>query len=111
MSAVCQHRAMQVCEGAGNDTTFKCPYHHWNYALDGRLLGIEPPDHLDACVGAGGRHGQQRGQRGQRGIANGCRHELPLRLAEIYEIHSQGTAYRAERNRQVAVFLPGNGVR
>jgi phenylpropionate dioxygenase-like ring-hydroxylating dioxygenase large terminal subunit len=39
MSAVCQHRAMQVCEGAGNSTTFKCPYHHWNYALDGRLLG------------------------------------------------------------------------
>ena len=32
MSAVCQHRAMQVCEGQGNDTTFKCPYHHWNYA-------------------------------------------------------------------------------
>jgi phenylpropionate dioxygenase-like ring-hydroxylating dioxygenase large terminal subunit len=39
MSAVCQHRSMQVCEGEGNDTTFKCPYHHWNYALDGRLLG------------------------------------------------------------------------
>ncbi|NNE11710.1 MAG: aromatic ring-hydroxylating dioxygenase subunit alpha [Ilumatobacter sp.] len=39
MSAVCQHRAMQVCEGEGNGTTFKCPYHHWNYALDGRLLG------------------------------------------------------------------------
>lgn len=39
MSAVCQHRAMQVCDGSGNDSTFKCPYHHWNYALDGRLLG------------------------------------------------------------------------
>jgi len=39
MSAVCQHRAMQVCDGEGNSTTFKCPYHHWNYALDGRLLG------------------------------------------------------------------------
>jgi phenylpropionate dioxygenase-like ring-hydroxylating dioxygenase large terminal subunit len=39
MSAVCQHRAMQVCDGSGNATTFKCPYHHWNYALDGRLLG------------------------------------------------------------------------
>ena len=30
---------MQVCDGSGNSTTFKCPYHHWNYALDGRLLG------------------------------------------------------------------------
>lgn len=39
VSAVCQHRAMQVCEGSGSATTFKCPYHHWNYALDGRLLG------------------------------------------------------------------------
>jgi nitrite reductase/ring-hydroxylating ferredoxin subunit len=39
LSAVCQHRAMQVCDGQGNSTTFKCPYHHWNYGLDGRLLG------------------------------------------------------------------------
>jgi phenylpropionate dioxygenase-like ring-hydroxylating dioxygenase large terminal subunit len=39
MSAVCQHRAMQVCDGSGNSSTFKCPYHHWTYALDGRLLG------------------------------------------------------------------------
>ena len=39
MSAVCQHRAMQLCEGHGNNSTFKCPYHHWNFALDGRLLG------------------------------------------------------------------------
>ena len=39
LSAVCQHRAMQVCEGEGNSTTFKCPYHHWIYGQDGRLLG------------------------------------------------------------------------
>ncbi len=39
MSAVCQHRAMQVCEGEGNASTFKCPYHHWIYGQDGRLLG------------------------------------------------------------------------
>jgi phenylpropionate dioxygenase-like ring-hydroxylating dioxygenase large terminal subunit len=39
LSAVCQHRAMTVCTGSGNDTTFKCPYHHWIYGLDGRLLG------------------------------------------------------------------------
>jgi phenylpropionate dioxygenase-like ring-hydroxylating dioxygenase large terminal subunit len=50
MSAVCQHRAMQVCEGAGNDTSFTCPYHHWKYALDGRLLGapaMERTEHFD----------------------------------------------------------------
>lgn len=39
LSAVCQHRAMQVCDGEGNDSKFTCPYHHWSYALDGRLLG------------------------------------------------------------------------
>lgn len=39
MSAVCRHRGMQVTDGEGNSTTFKCPYHHWIYALDGRLLG------------------------------------------------------------------------
>ena len=38
-SAVCQHRGMQVVEGAGNCGSFKCPYHHWIYGLDGRLLG------------------------------------------------------------------------
>ena len=38
-SAVCQHRAMQICEGSGNNSKFKCPYHHWIYDLDGRLLG------------------------------------------------------------------------
>ena len=47
MSAVCQHRAMQVCEGRGNDTTFKCPYHHWIYGLDGRLLGAPAMERTD----------------------------------------------------------------
>jgi phenylpropionate dioxygenase-like ring-hydroxylating dioxygenase large terminal subunit len=48
MSAVCQHRAMQVCEGEGNGTTFKCPYHHWNYGLDGRLLGAPAMERTEA---------------------------------------------------------------
>lgn len=39
MSAVCQHRAMAICEGQGNNSTFTCPYHHWIYGQDGRLLG------------------------------------------------------------------------
>lgn len=38
MSAVCQHRAMLVAEGSGNARGFLCPYHHWSYALDGRLV-------------------------------------------------------------------------
>ena len=38
MSAVCQHRAMLVAEGAGNARGFVCPYHHWVYSLDGELV-------------------------------------------------------------------------
>lgn len=38
MSAVCQHRAMLVAEGHGNVRGFLCPYHHWSYGLDGRLV-------------------------------------------------------------------------
>ncbi|MCW2388615.1 phenylpropionate dioxygenase-like ring-hydroxylating dioxygenase large terminal subunit [Sphingobium sp. B11D3B] len=39
MSAVCQHRAMLVAEGKGNTRGFTCPYHHWSYDLDGKLVG------------------------------------------------------------------------
>jgi len=38
MSAVCQHRAMLVAEGRGNTRGFVCPYHHWVYGLDGKLV-------------------------------------------------------------------------
>ena len=38
MSAVCQHRAMLVAEGRGNTRGFMCPYHHWVYGLDGKLV-------------------------------------------------------------------------
>ena len=39
MSSVCQHRAMLVAEGKGNTQGFTCPYHHWTYDLDGKLVG------------------------------------------------------------------------
>jgi nitrite reductase/ring-hydroxylating ferredoxin subunit len=38
MSAVCQHRAMLVAEGRGNARGFVCPYHHWVFGLDGKLV-------------------------------------------------------------------------
>ena len=38
MSSVCQHRAMLVADGKGNARGFVCPYHHWVYGLDGRLV-------------------------------------------------------------------------
>lgn len=37
----CAHRGVMVCnEPHGTASTFTCPYHQWNYGLDGRLLGV-----------------------------------------------------------------------
>jgi len=44
MSSVCQHRAMLVAEGKGNARGFVCPYHHWVYGLDGRLVNAPAMD-------------------------------------------------------------------
>jgi phenylpropionate dioxygenase-like ring-hydroxylating dioxygenase large terminal subunit len=44
MSSVCQHRAMLVAEGCGNVRGFVCPYHHWTYGLDGRLINAPAMD-------------------------------------------------------------------
>ena len=44
LSAVCQHRAMFVVEGHGNARGFTCPYHHWSYSLDGKLMGAPAMD-------------------------------------------------------------------
>lgn len=36
----CRHRGNAICrEPAGTTRHFRCPYHGWLYALDGRLLG------------------------------------------------------------------------
>lgn len=34
---VCQHRAHELLAGRGNTKSIVCPYHAWNYDLDGRL--------------------------------------------------------------------------
>jgi glycine betaine catabolism A len=36
----CRHRGSQICpDGSGRSGNLVCPYHHWTYALDGRLIG------------------------------------------------------------------------
>ena len=38
---VCRHRGNAVCrEEYGNSMAFRCPYHGWTYANDGRLIGV-----------------------------------------------------------------------
>jgi nitrite reductase/ring-hydroxylating ferredoxin subunit len=47
-SNVCQHRAMLVAEGHGNARNLLCPYHHWAYNFDGKLIGAPA---MDRAVG------------------------------------------------------------
>lgn len=54
MSSVCQHRAMLVSEGRGNARAFVCPYHHWTYGLDGKLVAA--PAMNKACDFKKGEH-------------------------------------------------------
>lgn len=37
----CAHRGAQVCQAeSGRAPRFRCPYHGWTYAADGRLVGV-----------------------------------------------------------------------
>ncbi|MGH8221465.1 MAG: aromatic ring-hydroxylating oxygenase subunit alpha, partial [Woeseiaceae bacterium] len=37
----CRHRGMSVCRSElGNAKTFRCPYHGWTYATDGKLVNV-----------------------------------------------------------------------
>jgi phenylpropionate dioxygenase-like ring-hydroxylating dioxygenase large terminal subunit len=40
----CRHRGNMICEGKGHSNRFTCPYHRWQYDLDGRLLVVPRPD-------------------------------------------------------------------
>jgi phthalate 3,4-dioxygenase subunit alpha len=50
---MCRHKGMQVCRAEmGRASLFRCPYHAWTYANDGRLVGL--PFHTDAYGGEAG---------------------------------------------------------
>jgi phenylpropionate dioxygenase-like ring-hydroxylating dioxygenase large terminal subunit len=44
---VCQHRGRPLKQGCGNVSQFRCPYHGWTYALDGRLTDV--PERQEFC--------------------------------------------------------------
>ena len=46
-SNVCRHRAGPVASGAGERKSFRCGYHGWTYALDGRLLSTPEFDGVE----------------------------------------------------------------
>lgn len=38
---MCRHRGNQICKvSAGNSSHFRCSYHGWTYANDGKLVGV-----------------------------------------------------------------------
>jgi len=47
MSNVCLHRMSLLLEGRGNVRRIVCPYHAWNYALDGALRAAPLMDRQD----------------------------------------------------------------
>lgn len=40
----CSHRGMTLCDGVDNTRRLTCPYHGWNYDLQGRLAGLPNRD-------------------------------------------------------------------
>jgi Rieske 2Fe-2S family protein len=44
-SNVCPHRGITLLEGCGNTAKgVVCPYHHWNFALNGELRSVPQPE-------------------------------------------------------------------
>ena len=43
---VCRHRGVEVAVGAGNLKHFSCPYHAWEYDLNGRLTRATYPEDI-----------------------------------------------------------------
>ncbi|HEY0321601.1 MAG TPA: aromatic ring-hydroxylating dioxygenase subunit alpha [Pyrinomonadaceae bacterium] len=46
-SNVCRHRAGPVASGEGTRKSFRCGYHGWTYALDGRLVNTPEFDRVE----------------------------------------------------------------
>ncbi len=47
----CPHRGIKLLEDSGNTRTgIVCPYHSWNFALDGALRNVPQPDQFDPAA-------------------------------------------------------------
>jgi phenylpropionate dioxygenase-like ring-hydroxylating dioxygenase large terminal subunit len=41
---VCPHRGRQIMEGCGHAANFRCKYHNWTYALNGKNIHVQDKD-------------------------------------------------------------------
>ena len=46
----CRHRGARLAEGKGNKSSFSCPFHAWNWGLDGKLIA-RPNSHEGFSTG------------------------------------------------------------
>jgi phenylpropionate dioxygenase-like ring-hydroxylating dioxygenase large terminal subunit len=67
----CRHRAVKVCEGAGQARSVACPFHGWRYAADGSLTGVPEPEGFEELARSG--HGLIRLPAAEKyGLIFGC---------------------------------------
>jgi len=52
----CRHRGARIAEGSGTKKSFSCPFHAWNWGLDGKLIGR--PNSSDGFSDVGGVYDQ-----------------------------------------------------
>ena len=50
LSNVCRHRGTVIAEGKGNCKSLVCPYHHWQYGRNGRLLNAPRFDNVQKSM-------------------------------------------------------------
>lgn len=52
----CRHRGARIAEGSGTKTSFSCPFHAWNWGLDGKI--IARPNSHDGFADSAARYDQ-----------------------------------------------------
>ena len=52
----CRHRGARLAEGMGNKASFSCPFHAWNWSLDGKI--IARPNSHEGFAAADARYDQ-----------------------------------------------------
>ncbi|GFG51336.1 (2Fe-2S)-binding protein [Mycolicibacterium agri] len=52
---VCLHRQSQITEGCGTARRLTCPYHAWNYDLDGNLVGVPGKEGFPESTSSGAK--------------------------------------------------------
>ncbi|AZQ53303.1 SRPBCC family protein [Burkholderia cenocepacia] len=93
MSNVCLHRMSTLLEGRGNVRRIVCPYHAWNYALDGELRGAPMMDRQDGFRQDSYKLPQVRCEIWQGWVYVALDHEAPPVAARLKELDALITDY------------------